>query len=412
MSSTSHMDELLSKMKSYSERVKPLLEHCDTEEQTKISFINPFIEVLDHDVRDPRHVRFEYSVDVRLNKEKVDYAIFHEGHPTIFVEAKSVGADLAQVRHLAQIRSYANQTDSVKFLALTNGVDWHWYKKEQLRFGGYSLEEKPFLTHNVLNPGSQELSFLTKICGRGMDVISAEEQALETRLLTALEDWIKDQTKEESLDDELIAHLTRKYVGTATQRNLEKTRRVWVASINSYIEKRIEDRLQIAQNTESSSSDVRVDGVNTVEIKPTTEDNVEDVTTPKSTFREFYTESGVVILQSNERARAWRPKEDPNWRIEKSGRVLLVQVLRFLASRHDFGSRTFYESISEKRGKQISNEPNVFSQFRSAAEIGNGYYVEAHSSNDAKSSLLTDVAQEVLTHGKHGHARDLVDWWL
>ena len=408
MSSSSDMMELLSKMKSYSERVKPLLEHCDTEEQTKISLINPFIEVLDHDVRDPRHVRFEYSVDVRLNKEKVDYAIFHEGQPTIFVEAKAVNANLSDGRHLEQIRSYANQTDSVKFLVLTNGIEWHWFKKEQRQYGGYGLEERPFLTHNVLKPSQRELSFLTTICGRGMDVASAEEQALETRLLTALEDWLREQLREESLDDELIAHLTRKFVGMATQKNIEKTRRLWVASINRFIEKRIEERLQIAQ---SSSSDLQVEGANEVDIDQERDESVEETTSNHST-REFHTKSGIVVLESNRRARAWRPREDPNWRIEKRGNELFINVLRFLASRHDLGSRAFYDSISEKRGKLISNDPDVYRQFRSAVEIGNGYYVEVNSSNVVKDGWLRDVAQEVLVQSEHCEANDLVEWWL
>lgn len=412
MPTTSYGDELLAKMKSYSERVKPLLEYCDTEEQTKISFINPFIEVLDHDVRDPRHVRFEYTVDVRLNKEKVDYAIFHEGHPTIFVEAKAVGSDLSHVRHLEQIRSYANQTDSVKFLALTNGVNWHWFKKELRQFGGYTLEEEPFLTHNVLKPGPKELSFLRKICGRGMDVISAEEQALETRLLTAFEDWLTGQLMEESLDDELIAHLARKYVGTANKRNLGKTRRIWIVSINNFVEKKIEERLQIAQTPEKTSSTVSSDEVDIANVEPESSEHDSGELTTTTSSREFKTESGLVVLESSKRARAWRPKGESNWRIEKYGNDLFVSVLRFLASKHALGSRAFYELISLTRKKVISNDPIIYTQYRTRIELGYGYYLQVHSSNVVKDSWLKDVAQEVAVKSNHYDTTELVEWWL
>ncbi|MCY3859885.1 MAG: type I restriction enzyme HsdR N-terminal domain-containing protein [Gammaproteobacteria bacterium] len=413
MPSSSDMNELLSKMKSYSERVKPLLEHCDSEEQTKISFINPFIEVLDHDVRDPRQVRFEYSVDVRLNKEKVDYAIFHEGQPTIFVEAKAVGIDLSSGSYLEQVRSYANQTHSVKFVALTNGVDWHWFKKEDRQFEGYRLEEIPFLTHNVLKPGTKELSFLINVCGRGMDVQSAEEQALETRLLTAFEDWLKKQLREDSLDDDFIALLTRKYVGKAQHRNLEKTRRLWVKSIKRFIEKKIEERLQLAQDSETAEQNVDASENSGSDLETIVDQgDEENGTTPSVPSREFITESGNVVLHTSQRARAWRPKEDATWRIEKKGNDLFVNVLRYLASRHDFGTLAYYQSISEPSRKFISNDPNVYGRYRRAIHVGNGYHVELNTSNGVKDGWLRDVAEKVLIQGEKCEPADLVEWWL
>jgi len=71
-------------------------------------------------------VKPEYVSDFGIKKgEKVDYAIFKNGVPIIFVEAKSVNEKLD--KHNSQLYRYFNATPDVKIAMITNGVDYHFY---------------------------------------------------------------------------------------------------------------------------------------------------------------------------------------------------------------------------------------------------------------------------------------------
>ncbi|MCL1415443.1 endonuclease, partial [Escherichia coli] len=61
------------------------------------------------DVFNPIEIRPEYSADFGIKKgEKVDYALFKENEPIIFIEAKSVNENLNN--HDAQLARYFNST--------------------------------------------------------------------------------------------------------------------------------------------------------------------------------------------------------------------------------------------------------------------------------------------------------------
>lgn len=76
-------------IKQIGERVNSLKQQIQTEEATKNAFIMPFIQVLGYDVFNPIEVVPEYITDIGIKKgEKIDYAIFRDGNPTILIECK------------------------------------------------------------------------------------------------------------------------------------------------------------------------------------------------------------------------------------------------------------------------------------------------------------------------------------
>lgn len=76
-------------------QVKKRAEHINNEETTKQALIIPFLQILGYDVFDPLEVKSEYLADFGKKKsEKVDYAIFDNGKPIIFIEAKPVNEKL------------------------------------------------------------------------------------------------------------------------------------------------------------------------------------------------------------------------------------------------------------------------------------------------------------------------------
>jgi hypothetical protein len=94
------------------------------EQNTKSALIEPVLEALGWDVRDPEEVFREYSQPPASGR--VDYALLVDGEPSLFVEAKDLNTDLADRKWLDQFLRYAWMT-RVAFCLLTNGDDYHLY---------------------------------------------------------------------------------------------------------------------------------------------------------------------------------------------------------------------------------------------------------------------------------------------
>jgi len=94
------------------------------EQNTKASLIEPVLEALGWDVRDPDEVFREYkakSVD-----SPVDYALTILRKPRLFVEAKGLGETLTNRKWVSQVLSYATVA-GVEWCVLTDGDEYRLY---------------------------------------------------------------------------------------------------------------------------------------------------------------------------------------------------------------------------------------------------------------------------------------------
>ena len=89
------------------------------EQNTRSRLIDPLIrDVLGWDFYSTE-IEMEYSVQMGSSKKKVDYALFADGSPALFVEAKGCDATITD-SHADQLRSYMRQ-EWVDWGLLTNG---------------------------------------------------------------------------------------------------------------------------------------------------------------------------------------------------------------------------------------------------------------------------------------------------
>lgn len=94
------------------------------EENTKAGLIEPILEALGWDIRDPDEVHREYR---RLPSDNpVDYALLLLRNPRLFVEAKGVSEHLDDPKWANQTIAYATAA-GVEWVALTNGAEWRIY---------------------------------------------------------------------------------------------------------------------------------------------------------------------------------------------------------------------------------------------------------------------------------------------
>lgn len=137
-------------MENFSERlyrhaghVKNVAQHCTTEETTKQALILPLLDILGFSPFDPTRVKAEYGADFPGVKasERVDYALFCEGVPVMFIEAKAHSEALTN--HCPQLSRYFNATPDVTVAAITNGEEWRFFTDLENK---NIMDANPFLT--------------------------------------------------------------------------------------------------------------------------------------------------------------------------------------------------------------------------------------------------------------------------
>lgn len=137
------MQEFRLKVLSHVEHIKSVGSHCSTEETTKQALILPFLNILEFNPFDPHKVKAEYSANLPGLKasERVDYALFSEGNPAMFIEAKAYSEKLSN--HAGQLARYFNSTPGVAVAAITNGREWRFFTDLKLP---NVMDEHPFLS--------------------------------------------------------------------------------------------------------------------------------------------------------------------------------------------------------------------------------------------------------------------------
>jgi predicted transport protein len=100
------------------------------ETPTRAIIIDPLLEALGWDVRDPDEVQLEYPT---VDGKSVDYALLINQKPVLLVEAKPLDDPLNDVKGITQVVGYA-ANDGIVWCILTNGIVWKVYR---------SIEECP-----------------------------------------------------------------------------------------------------------------------------------------------------------------------------------------------------------------------------------------------------------------------------
>ena len=138
------------------------------EQNTKATLIEPILEVLAWDIRDPEQVHREFKPTPR--DSPVDYALAVGGAPRLFVEAKRLGGTLQDRRWVAQVLGYATVA-GVKWCVLTDGDEYRLYSAA----AALDAEAKLFQTFRLTTGDPQELAKLLWMISRS----SLEENRLD-----------------------------------------------------------------------------------------------------------------------------------------------------------------------------------------------------------------------------------------
>ncbi|GAV21571.1 type I restriction endonuclease [Carboxydothermus pertinax] len=206
----SFKDDLLKLSMQISERKV----HVNNEETTKHALIIPFIQILGYDVFNPLEVKPEYTADFGKKKgEKVDYAIFKNNKPIMFIEAKSVTEKLEN--HDTQLSRYFNSTPEVKIAILTNGIIYKFFTDLNQN---NVMDPTPFYEFDLENLKESDYEAIAKFRKEVFDQDNLVKYAEDLVYMANLNKNLKELFKNPS--DEFIRFLIKDFSDTRITANV------------------------------------------------------------------------------------------------------------------------------------------------------------------------------------------------
>jgi len=279
-------------IKQLGDRVTKLKEQIQTEEATKNAFIMPFLQSLGYDVFNPLEVVPEYITDIGTKKgEKIDYAIFKDGNPTIIVECKHWAQNLNL--HDGQLLRYFH-VSKAKFGLLTNGITYRFYSD---LVEANKMDEKPFLEFNINEIKDNQIEELKKFHKTVFDAESITNTASELKYTNELKQLLQQELSNPSA--EFVKHFARQvYPSVVTAKVLEQFTNLTKKSIQQHISDLITERLKTALTKE----DEKIKEQEAVQLEQTaeeskvvtTEEELEGFLIVKTILRQKSTRQGVT----------------------------------------------------------------------------------------------------------------------
>lgn len=191
------MEDFIARLKNHIEHVKKVGSHCTTEETTKQALILPLLDILGFNPYDPTKVLAEFAADFPGVKatERVDYALYCNGQPVMFIEAKPYIADLTN--HAPQLSRYFNSSLGVTIGAITNGREWRFFTD---LINTNVMDEKPFLVIDFTKAKPEDLTQLAEFKHDNFHAEKLRYFAEENQYIQQFKSVIKRSINEVDID--------------------------------------------------------------------------------------------------------------------------------------------------------------------------------------------------------------------
>lgn len=191
------MQDFINRLKLHIEHVNRVGQHCATEETTKQALILPLLDILGFSPYDPTKVLAEFAADFPGVKatERVDYALYCNGQPVMFIEAKSYTSNLTN--HAPQLSRYFNSTLGVTIGVITNGREWRFFTD---LINPNVMDEKPFLIIDFTKHKAEELTQLAEFKHDNFHVEKLRYFAEENQYIQQFKAVIKKCINEVDID--------------------------------------------------------------------------------------------------------------------------------------------------------------------------------------------------------------------
>lgn len=235
-----------------------------TEEATKNALVMPFLHnILGYDVFDPTEVIPEFTADTGIKKgEKVDYALVKDNVVQILIECKKFGENLS-TKHSGQLFRYFSVTNA-RIAILTNGTLYQFYTDlDQAN----RMDEKPFLTLDLLNIDEHIIPEVKKLTKQSFDIESILDAAGELKHMNAIKNILNQQFS--CPDEEFVKFFaSRVYSGILTPKVKIQFQEIVKKSLKQFLNDNINSRLKsaISEDARQSNSTNNEDQENDIKL--------------------------------------------------------------------------------------------------------------------------------------------------
>ncbi len=406
MSESDNCSDLLTKLQQLAERVNDVKEACTDEAKTRSYLVEPLLEALGYDCRDPRDVVYEFTADVAGKKgEKVDYALMRDGEPVVLVEAKTLGNRLGG-NEREQLQRYFPFTPA-RLSVLTDGVQWHWYKGMSGREQSHQMESSPFLTYNAYEPSESAAEWLAQVTKDGFNPGELLRIFRRNQFSNRIRVWINETL---AFPSPGRAQRLNNWVNLgASSHELplveDAARLAWGQFLS-------DQQMEVASDVGKSDpwengsrepptgSDPIVSGMDSSRTPDwTTPDFSGNLRLDAETYADDFLDVGFGrVLDARKRKRAWRVGGG-KWNVEQNATEVTRFVLRTL---FECDARRDHPDLLTDLPEIVSWNPSMGKGYRRVPEFQTLCF-DSFVPNHAKIKLLKDVASEIEFRPPHGH---------
>ena len=155
-----------------------LEEKCESEAQTRISLIEPLLEILGYSRHDD--MLTEINAGWGQKKDKADLGLIIKGKkPEIIIECKKLGKKLTDIE-ASQLNGYFGNTEGSKIGILTNGLEWRFYAEFEEK---NKLHMNPFLEINFTEIDDEKIEAFAQFHKNNIDIKQILEDAQDVFFL-------------------------------------------------------------------------------------------------------------------------------------------------------------------------------------------------------------------------------------
>ena len=416
MSETDNRSEILAKLRRHAEDIDDVKQFCTDEAKTETYLVEPFLEILGYDSRNPREVIKRYTADVASRKgEKVDYALMRDGEAIVLVEAKGLGNKLGR-GEIEQLQRYFPFTQA-RLAVLTDGVHWNWYRGMSARNRSHEMASSHFLTYDAREPSEVAAEWLAQITKDGFNPDELLRISRRNEFTDKISDWI-DRTLVNPSDTAAVE--VRKVVGLDASSHettlvVDAIRSAWARVLGHQIARHgqetaeyddgdlVDQSVNAPDVHQSLPTDARSPSAEPSEVSPTLQF--------ASHWDEHIELGNGEVLDANRMSRAWRTG-NRNWIKEKNGTeatlATLGELLRCDRRRED------EQGIAESLGLHYSGTKPNNRNLRPIPGFPNIYF-NMDVNNYWKAMLLEQIASDLqFDPPLDSPLADVprIEWWL
>ena len=359
--------DFIQKFKDLSSKIDEKRDSIQTEEDTKMACVVPFIGLLEYDVSDPREVKPEFTADVGTKQgEKCDYAIFSGNKDIMLIECKKDGENLDA--HHSQLYRYFS-VGAARIAVLTNGVLYRFYTDLE---ESNKMDAKPFLEFDILDIQPTLANELKQFTKSNFDLNKIRTAARNLKYTKEIKQIMKEQL-EAPTPDFVRFFLSSIYSGTKTQAIVAEFTDIVKGALQQFLNEQINERSQSAiRKEETTDQPDKVDA----SIDKTVKSQIE------------------TIDQSQQGERK------PSWITRLRVTMPDGQIIEHHRAKDTFVDaivKLGLEEVMYVLSKTVSKEPFFpDNEKRMASTVQHGeFYIDTNSSTARKKRILEEIATKL-----------------